>query len=333
MHHFCTYFNINYLPRARVLAASLEAYCPSYHLHALCFDELSFTRMRELNLPHVTPIALADFEAAYPALTAVKASRSLVEYFYTCGPNLPLYVFSQVPDANAVTYVDADLCFFSNPQPLFDAQEGHSVSVTAHHLPDFRSKYKLCRHTGFYNVGWLTFQRDHDGIACLEWWRERCLEWCYERFEDNKYADQLYLDQWPGLFPGFFEHIHHGANVALWNVGDYHFSLRNEKVFCDDDPLIFYHFHALKQVTKRIFNTNLSVSFRPPHPIVKQKIYVPYIKQLQAFVEEEYPVTGSIRRFHVRSVAAQWVRDVFRIVLGIVLRQYIYVKNDRIHGS
>jgi hypothetical protein len=239
-------------------------------------------------------------------------------------------VLNRVPEADAVTYLDADLCFFSDLQPLFDAQVGHSISVMAHHLPAFRKKFGLRRHTGLYNVGWLSFRRDRDGIACLEWWRDRCLEWCYERFEDNKYADQLYLDQWPSLFPGFYEHTHHGANVALWNVRDYHFTLRDDKVYCDNDPLVFYHFHALKQVTKRIFNTNLSVSFRPPHPIVKHRIYVPYIKQLKAFAEEEHSVTGSVRRFRARSAAAQWVRDVFRIVLGIVLRQYIYVKNDRV---
>jgi hypothetical protein len=331
MHHFCTYFNINYLPRACALHASLQVHCPSYHLHALCFDEESFERLSALNLPHVTPISLAEFEAAHPALTAVKRSRNKLEYFFTCGPNLPLYVFDQRPDVDAVTYVDSDLCFFSDPQPLFDAWEGHSIGVTAHHLPAFRRAPYIQRHTGFYNVGWLSFRRDRDGLGCLKWWRDRCLEWCYERFEDGKYADQLYLDQWPKLFPGFYEYVHCGANVAPWNVCDYRLSLRGGRVYCDDDPLIFYHFHALKQIAPHLFNTNLSLTLRPPHPVLKRHVYLPYIQQLQNFAERGCDPTSSNRHYRVRSPLAQWPRDALRVALGIVFRQYIYVKNGRIY--
>lgn len=328
MHHFCTYFDSNYLPRARALHASLLAHCPSFHLHALCFDEASFARLQVLQLPHVTPIALAEFEAAHPALAAVKPTRSRLEYFYTCGPHLPLFVLGRRPEIDAVTYVDADMCLFADPQPLFDAWAGHSIGVAAHHLAPFRGK-SVRRDTGRYNVGWLSFRRDRDGLACLAWWRDRCLEWCYERFEDGKYADQFYLDQWPALFPGFYEFVHHGANVGPWNVRDYRWNLRDGRVYCDDDPLILYHFHALKQVTGRIFNTNLSATFRPPHPILRQRVYLPYIRQLQAFTEAA-PATASIRRYRARSRAGQWARDGVRIMLGILLRQYIFVKDGRV---
>ena len=330
MHHFCTYFDVNYLPRARVLHASLQAHCPSFHLHALCLDEASYARVEALKLPHVTAITLAEFEAAHPALEAAKASRSRLEYYFTCGPHLPLFVFARRADVDAVTYLDADLCFFADPQTLFDAWAGHSIGVTAHHLAPFRRESRVRRHTGYYNVGWLSFRRDHDGIACLEWWRDRCLEWCHERFEDGKYADQLYLDQWPKLFPGFYEHTHHGANVAPWNVRDYRLSVRDGWVYCDDDPLTFYHFHGLKQVSRHLYNTNLSLTYHPPHPVLKRYVYLPYILRLQACAGTADP-TGSNRRYRAWSPLAQWSRDAFRAALGVVLRQYMYVRNDRIY--
>lgn len=326
MHCFCTYFDVNYLPRARVLHASLLEHCPEFQLHALCFDDACYERLKALALPKVTAIRLADLERACPALLQVKSSRNRLEYFYTCGPHLPLYVFQQEPRVNVVTYVDADLCFFSSPQPLFDAFAGHSIGVMPHHLPEFRRKIRQ----GVYNVGWLSFRRDRDGIACLEWWRDRCLEWCYERFENGKYADQLYLDQWPKLFPGFYEYNHHGANVAPWNVRDYRFSIRNGKVFCDEDPLVFYHFHALKQLTRHIFNTNMAPTFRPPHPILKRHVYLPYILRLQAFAEAHNP-TASIRRYRARPLLVQWIRDACRAALGVVLRQYVVVRGGRIY--
>ncbi len=325
MHHFCTYFDIHYLPRARALHASLLEHCADFHLHALCLDDASLARLRELQLPCVTPIALADLERANPALLQVKAIRTPLEYFYTCGPSLPLFVFQERPEAEVVTYVDADLYFFSSPQPLFDALADHSIGVMAHRLPAFRQP----QWQGVYNVGWLSFRRDRDGIACLEWWRDRCLEWCYERREDGKYADQLYLDQWPKLFPGFYEYTHHGANVAIWNVNDYRLSLRNGQVCCDTDPLVFYHFAGLKQVSRHVFNTNLSFTLRPPHPILRRYIYLPYILRLQAFAGNADP-TASIRRYRVRAAWKQWMRDVPRVGLGLALRQYVVVKAGKI---
>lgn len=326
MQHFCTYFDINYLPRARALHASLLEHCPDFHLHALCFDDESYKRLTESAPSRVTAIRLADFERAHPALLSIKATRTQVEYYYTCGPCLPLYVFGQWPEADLVTYLDADLYFFSSPQPLFDELANRSIGAMPHQLPAFRKQ----RRQGIYNVGWLSFRRDRDGIACLEWWRDRCIEWCYDRYEDGKYADQFYLDQWPRMFHGFYEYDHPGANVAVWNVNDHRLSVRNGRVYCGDRPLIFYHFHGLKQLSRFIFNTNLSITLRPPNPVLKHHVYLPYILQLQALAERVNP-TASIRRYHARTPLAQFAREAIRAVLGVLLRQYVVVRNGRIY--
>ena len=50
---------------------------------------------------------------------------------------------------------------------------------------------------GKFNVGWLTFKNDEIAIKCLKNWGNNCINWCYDYVEDNKYADQKYLDDWP----------------------------------------------------------------------------------------------------------------------------------------
>ena len=76
------------------------------------------------------------------------------------------------------------------------------------------------RRFGIYNVGWVSVRRRDDGIAALRWWRERCIEWCYDRVEGDRFADQRYLDRLPELFAGVHVIEHLGANLAPWNFAD-----------------------------------------------------------------------------------------------------------------
>lgn len=322
MHHFCTYFDSNYLPRGLCLLESLERHCSEFTLTVLCLDNLCLERIQGLNRVNVIPVSLEELEDADPELLAVKSGRSKLEYYFTCGPSFIRYALDREPDIEVVTYLDADLYFYSDPQPLFDAFNRHSIGVIGHHLPMFRKNTRQ----GLFNVGWINFRRDSDGIACLELWRRQCIEWCYDRHEDGKYADQLYLDQWPTLFEGFYEFTHHGANVAAWNVGDYSFSLRVGKVFVDNDPLVFYHFHGFKKIAQNIYNTGLWLHFKAPHPVLKSKVFTEYIEKLELYSSDQNP-TSSIRNYRPKF---HYLKLVYRCVIGILFRQYIVVIRNRI---
>lgn len=99
---------------------------------------------------------------------------------------------------------------------------------------------------GVYNVGWLTWRRDARAYECLSWYRRKSLEWCYDASDGERYADQKYLDFWTSRFSGIHSIDHKGVNLAPWNVGNYRISTSDEKIYVDDDPLVFYHFHGLK---------------------------------------------------------------------------------------
>lgn len=322
MYHFCTYFDINYLPRALCLFDSLERHCPSFTIYTLCLDEACLERVRELGRSQVVPVGLSELEVAVPELATVKKDRSRLEYYYTCGPAFIAYVIERYSAIEVITYLDADLYFFSNPEPLLETFNKHSIGVVPHHQPEFRKD----NWQGKYNVGWINFRRDSDGLACLYWWRERCLDWCFERYEDGKYADQLYLDHWPKLFKGFYEFIHHGANVGAWNVGDYHFSRRNGQIYVDEDPLVFYHFHGFRKLTGNVYDTNLGLTLRPPSPVLKRHVFSEYIESLERLAERQNP-TSSIRRYRSKHYA---VKTLVRCALGLVFRQYMFVFNGHV---
>ena len=110
------------------------------------------------------------------------------------------------------------------------------------------------RDYGVFNGGWVCVRRDARGLACLEDWSGRCLDWCFDRVEDGKYGDQKYLEEWPKRFDGVVVLKREGANLAPWNVEDYRISLCNGQVMADDDPVIFYHFSGLRQVRRWLYN-------------------------------------------------------------------------------
>jgi len=242
MRHYCTLFDRNYLLKGLALYRSLERYAGGFTLHVLCMDDMVHDLLGRLSLPHVKRIRRVDFED--PQLLAVKPTRSVAEYCWTCTPSLPLYLLARDPDIEMITYLDADLYLFSSPDPIFEELGDKSILIVEHRFSPCFRHFEV---NGKYNVEWLTFRRDALGLAALRWWREKCIEWCFYRLEEDRMGDQKYLDTWPQRFAGVHVLQHVGAGVAPWNFANYRISLRNGSLGVDEVPLIFYHFHGFRQ--------------------------------------------------------------------------------------
>jgi hypothetical protein len=240
---FCTLFDSGYVFKALALYDSLERHCERFRLTALCLDEEAERVLRLLSLLHVSILPLAELERADPRLHAAKADRSRFEYCCTMTPALPLHLLESRPELTEITYLDADLYFFSDPEPLFEEMGSASVLITPHRFPAYLHHYEL---NGIYNVQFMTFRRTDEGLEALRWWHERCLEWCLLRLEDGKYADQKYLDDWPERFAGVHVLRHRGGGVAPWNTDTFELRERAGRVTVDGDPLVFFHFHAVR---------------------------------------------------------------------------------------
>jgi hypothetical protein len=135
---------------------------------------------------------------------------------------------------------------------------------------------------GIYNVGWLTFRRDQNAIACLRWWRQECLDWCSDSSSRGQYGDQKYLDDWPARFAGVHVIEHKGANVAPWNLTTYQILHRDGQIWVGDQPLIFFHFQGLKRNRAWFYNPQFPAYIERIEPVVRQRVYAHYIAALQA---------------------------------------------------
>lgn len=294
MLHFCTYVDIGYLARGLALYWSLRQCAGPFRLWVLCLDNATFELLSALHLPQVLPVAIKDLEINDPELFQAKSTRSQIEYYFTCTPSWPLYVLRNNAEVDLVTYLDADLFFFSDPTPIYHEMDRGSVLIVEHRFPPRLQHMKLY---GTYNVGLVSFRRDERGLKCLEWWRERCIEWCYDRAEGGRFADQKYLDDWPSRFPGVVVLQHKGAGLAPWNLDNYSLAYHKGKLLVDSTVLIFYHFHGFKQINAWVYDPGSTAYALRGNNLVKRHLYEPYWRTLQSVEDLIVNNSDVARRF------------------------------------
>ncbi len=261
----------------------MQKHCKPYTLYAVCLDDTSFENVSALKLENVVPISFIEYEKTNSQLLEVKPKRSRIEYYFTLGPTVLQHILEINIEVDSLTYLDADLYFFDSPEAIFEEAANSNVTIVSH---KFNSRLKEFERYGKYNVAWITFVRNAEGMRCLNDWAKDCLDWCHDYVEGDKYGDQKYLDSWTIKYKGVCDLQHKGANLAPWNFANYKITEREDKIYVDEQPLIFYHFAGLKQLDAHTFTTSANkYLFRLPK-LMKQKIYLPFIKSLLSHLPE-----------------------------------------------
>lgn len=320
MNHFCTLFDSNYLPRGLVLYQSLLDTKEDFFLYVVCFDDLAFDILNKLNLERLKPIKLGEFEN--DALLKVKQERTAGEYCWTCTPHVIRYVLDTY-NLEQVTYLDADLCFYNKPSILLNELKhaNGSILITEHR---YTPKYDQSNTSGKYCVQFMTFNADEYGLTALEWWQERCLEWCFNRHEDGKFGDQKYLDDWTLRFKGVHVLEHLGGGVAPWNVQQYKVSVAGEKLYVNNFPLVFYHYHGYKYYRNGLHDLVRGYVLSKD---VVEFLYRPYGKSLLKAYERIFEVDSTFDKGWATTEVSfiEWTK-YFRCVLIGVANRYKLVR-------
>ena len=320
MNYFCTYFDVNYLIRGLALYRSLMRWATPCTLYVLCMNDETYQILVSLKLPGLIPVLLSDFENSDIELVRVKSSRTLIEYYFTCTPALPIYLLKQNPEIEAIHYCDADMFLYSSFSSVLQTFKGKSIQLIPHCFPPAKL---FAERSGKYNVGLVSFRRDVNGIAALEWWRKCCIEWCYDRWENGLYADQKYLDEMPGLFKNVSVVDSKGVFAAPWNIGLYRVHKVNGKVFVNDRELVVYHVEGVKALWSGVILFYSQRFFYRIPSSVKKLIYIPYIRELIKVNEELLSVGITIPMLHAsRGFATTKVTSV----IARVARMYTVVE-------
>jgi len=305
---YCTVFDSGYLAQAIALHASLMRSSTRARLAFICMDELSVEVLARLSLERASIVPYAQF--ATPELDRVRGLRTHGESIWTCKPFALLHLARTLEDAQWLVYVDADTMFFGDPDAALPGPRAHYLLASHRFHPAFASYEPTA---GRYNAGYVAMRNTREGASAIEWWRERCVESCSAVPTATTYADQLYLDRLPELFPFGESSAHAGLNAAPWNIERYRITVSRDAVLLDDAPLLLYHFQSLRVLKPWL--VDLYAGDRRLAGPVRRLIYAPYLERLRAAYRAMRETAGA------RAPAVQSrlnsARDWLRLGLGV----------------
>lgn len=271
MNNFCTYFDLNYIDRAKVLFDSVEQTCDKFKFYCLCLDQQSFNEIKGNYSESYIAISLHELEIFEPKLLDVKKDRNNKEYIFTLSPVILLFVLNKY-NIQEFTYIDADTYFFETPKAVIEECGNNDILITPHFFPDSLKHLEM---HGVYNFGLMHIKNTENARKVLEWWKSKCLEWCYDKVEEERAADQKYLDKLPKLFRGIAVSKNLGINAGPWMLNGIKHATRNDKIYFNNDQLIHYHFHNIHKIKEDEFNIGLS-SYNFKLNKVILKLYIHY---------------------------------------------------------
>lgn len=249
--NFCTLFDKNYLVRGLALYYSLQKHSTNFHLWICCMDEFTYNYISDMELGNVTTVKLANVED--DALLKIKNGRSVAEYCWTLKAPLIRYILEKY-QVSSMIYCDADMYFFSDPEPIYNEWKGHSILLCRR-----RDDYELQKIYGLYQTSLIGFKNDEFGMKCVDWWRERCIEGCFSepQPEKNIWRDQKYMDKIPYIFSYIKIVENCGINAALWSMANdiLDFYIKDDEFFVKNNKLVAYHFAGELLFDEIRFNT------------------------------------------------------------------------------
>ena len=284
MFNFCIVTGETYSAKALVMYRSLVNTKVDFTLYYFCFDQQTYallSKLKEQNslYKNLVPVKVSD--VMDDRLVEAKSNRSEQEFFFTLTPFVIDYAI-QTYGLEMCTYLDADLYFYTSPKIVFDEMDGKSVLITKH---NYTAGLEHLLYAGTYCVQFNPFRNDAEGQKVLNWWKDRCAEWCYLRKEDGKWGDQGYLNNWPEMFESVTVSANPGVGVAPWNID--RFELEGGSKIKENETqknldIVFYHFQGVKMFFNRFFyigNPGRRSELRP-------SLYKPYLAELLAVKRE-----------------------------------------------
>ncbi|MDQ2087559.1 putative nucleotide-diphospho-sugar transferase [Herbivorax sp. ANBcel31] len=279
---YCTVLSKYRLYQGIALYKSLVDNAEYFRLYILCVDDECYNICSKIGLKNVALLKIADLQN--DRLTALRNKRRLSEYCWTLKAFLIEHVLGKIKSGEYITYLDADMYFFSNPSVIYKKEMSADVMLSEH---DYSKAYKsLSAYCGKYNSGFMIFKNVTNALNVLKWWQNQCLKWCFNKVKEGKFGDQKYLEFMPKLFENVCSISTKGVNIAPWNEEKYNIIKKEGALYVDADRLVCYHFSGFRILGK---NKIALASFRKEFNKILHSEYIYTIKAVIEDIERVAP--------------------------------------------
>jgi glycosyltransferase involved in cell wall biosynthesis len=246
----CTIVAHNYLPRASVLADSMESFHPEIEMFTVVIDHPDLVK----NLDSDKTKVLSVDEIGWKGLDYRRQASiyDLTEFATSVKPYVLEHLLSKY---DVVLYLDPDTQIFSRIDLLIEATWKHGWSITPHVTRPYLDRVagppeREIMGAGIYNLGYIGVSKN--ALPMLHWWQDRL---DLDAIVDQ--PNQLFTDQrWIDLAtPIFRPHVILDTcfNVAYWNLDHRHLSINEfAEYLVDGVPLAFFHFSGYDPSTPHL---------------------------------------------------------------------------------
>lgn len=131
-----------------------------------------------------------------------------------------------------IFYFDPDI-FIYNTKFIFDlSRDSASINLTPHSIKPENCFMQELKRTefGIFNLGFLHVKNDINGAELCKWWKQRCLDDCYDDIASGVFTDQKFFDLVPALFDNVRVLRRLDLNLAYWNFALYEPLINPESV-------------------------------------------------------------------------------------------------------
>ncbi len=319
MLNFCTLFDSYYIHKGIATYLSLSRVTDDFHLYVMAFDKDCYAKLISLNFEHMTVELVDDFET--PDLLAVKPTRNKAEYCWTCSSAITWHFLNKY-NLPSLTYIDSDLFFMSDPSIVMGEIGENSIAVTEHNNVDSSLSGRFC-------VQFNYFKNDEEGRTALKWWRDSCVEWCFDRYEDGKFGDQRYVDQFPSRYKKLCIVKNLGLGIGPWNMNRYEYNSHSLMFNGREDDFVFFHMHGIKSefdgntLILRCVDCNVTditqKLFFDPYAELLMEVYCKYLgksfKNYRILRKSKRAILWSKLKFRFReNPLAKWIyKDLLKV--------------------
>ena len=213
------------------------------------------------------------------------SQKSRSEQIFTLGPVFLRKILESSPTDSWVFYVDSDVFFYSDIQTDLRLEGKDLVLVPHNH--SWWNRRRLSKY-GYFNVGVVGFKASKVGKRAAAAWSTMVRQWCFDRVEGDKYADQKYLERLALSYEAQTESPPREYHLAPWNssflrimqADDGTMQIRGGKA------IVSFHFQGLRKSGSYWILGHLNYFGLASQSLISQ-VYVPYVRAVEK-IESSY---------------------------------------------